>query len=99
MVRLPDSLFTAQTEVGRNDYRKADGRPTKRLWSLKSVNVNGNDDEQDSEEVEIEENPLDESELIQDYKIESLQLYDSGKSKFGKRWWPNFMLRLCKYWI
>ena len=82
-MRIPDSLFTAQTEVGRNDYRKADGRPTKRL-SLKSVNVNGNDDEQDSEEVEIEENPLDESELIQDYKIESLQLYDSGKSKFGK---------------
>ena len=46
--------------------------------------MNGNDDEQDSEEVDIEENPLDESELIQDYKIESLQLYDSGKSKFGK---------------
>jgi len=43
-----------------------------------SVNVNGNDDEQDSEEVDIEENPLDESELIQDYKIESLQLYDSA---------------------
>ena len=98
MVRLPDSLFTAQTEVGRNDYRKADGRPTKRLWSLKSVNVNGNDDEQDSEEVEIEENPLDESELIQDYKIESLQLYDSGKSKFGKIDGQT----LCsdyKYWI
>ena len=51
-----------------------------RLWSSKSVNVNGNDDEQDSEEIEIEENPLDESELIQDYKIESMQLYDSGKS-------------------
>ena len=51
-----------------------------RLWSSKSVNVNGNEDEQDSEEIEIEENPLDESELIQDYKIESLQLYDSGKS-------------------
>ena len=47
--------------------------------------MNGNDDEQDSEEIEIEENPLDESELIQDYKIESLQLYDSGKSKkFGQ---------------
>ena len=75
------------------------GRKMGRLWSLKSVNVSGNDDEQDNEEVEIEENPLDESELIQDYKIESLQLYDSGKSKFGKRWWPNFMLRLCKYWI
>ena len=44
--------------------------------------MNGNDDEQDSEEVEIEENPLDESELIQDYKIESLQLYDSGKMAF-----------------
>ena len=42
--------------------------------------MNGNDDEQDSEKIEIEENPLDESELIQDYKIESLQLYDSGKS-------------------
>ena len=48
--------------------------------SLKSVNVNGNDDELDSEEIEIEENPLDESELIQDYQIESLQLYDSGES-------------------
>ena len=47
--------------------------------------MNGNDDEQDSEEIEIEENPLDESELIQDYKIESLQLYDSGKSEnFGQ---------------
>ena len=72
--------------MGRNDHRKAAfyfrlkswADQTKRLWSLKSVNVNGNDDEQESEEVEIEENPLDESELIQDYKIESLQLYDSG---------------------
>ena len=49
---------------------------------LKSLNVNGNDDEPDSEEIETEENPLDESELIQDYKIESLQLYDSGKPNF-----------------
>ena len=56
--------------------------------------MNGNDDEQDSEEVEIEENPLDESELIQDYKIESLQLYDSGKSKFGKIDGLIIMLRL-----
>ena len=42
--------------------------------------MNENDDDLDSEDVEIEENPLDESELIQDYKIESLQLYDSGKT-------------------
>ena len=45
--------------------------------------MNENDDELDSEDVEIEENPLDESELIQDYKIESLQLYDSGKTIRG----------------
>ena len=41
------------------------------FWSFESVNVNENDDELDSEDVDIEENPLDESELIQDYKIES----------------------------
>ena len=46
--------------------------------------MNGNEDEQDIEEIEIEENPLDESELIQDYKIESLQLYDSGKSNLAQ---------------
>ena len=50
------------------------------FWSFESVNVNENDDELDSEDVDIEENPLDESELIHDYKIESLQLYDSGKT-------------------
>ena len=50
------------------------------FWSFESVNVNENDDEVDSEDVDIQENPLDESELIHDYKIESLQLYDSGKT-------------------
>ena len=68
-----------------------------RLWSSKSVNVNGNDDEQDSEEIEIEENPLDESELIQDYKIESLQLYDSGKSKNLVKLWSEFCVRIINY--
>ena len=59
--------------------------------------MNGNDDEQDSEEIEIEENPLDESELIQDYKIESLQLYDSGKSKNLVKLWSEFCVRIINY--
>ena len=78
---LPDAEF------GRNSHREDaphfSRNPIASLdmnQSLKSVNVNGNDDELDSEEIEIEENPLDESELIQDYQIESLQLYDSGES-------------------